>query len=123
MYLITTYSFFLLINGFEIVKISLFLAPFSSFNINQNFQMIKDFKIFKRFVMIACLFKKYPFQKLSRKEKKKKKTISFLRHLILTYYVLITICLLTKYSFTNSLFSNKPSSPKRNNSLLVRRKK
>lgn len=30
--------------------------------------------------------------------------------------MLITICLLTKYSFTNSIFLNKPSSPKRNNS-------
>jgi len=72
-YLITTYSFFKLTNGFEIVKISLFLAPLSSFNINQNSQMIKvnHFKIFKTFLMIACLFKIHPLQKPSKKREKK----------------------------------------------------
>jgi hypothetical protein len=90
---------------------------------------VNHFKIFKTFLMIACLFKKYPLQKPS-----KKGYIYiyiyyiiilyyiilfyfiFLRHLMLTYYVLVTTCLLTKYSFTKSIFSNKPSSLKRNNS-------
>jgi hypothetical protein len=75
---------------------------------------VNHIKIFKIFLMIACLFKKYPLKNFGRKGKKK--TISFLRHLMLTYYILTTICLLTKYSFTNSIFSNKPSSLKRNNS-------
>jgi hypothetical protein len=74
---------------------------------------VNHFKIFKTFLMIACLFKKYPLQKPSKKGEKKFKK---LRHLMLTYYVLITICLFTKYSFTKSIFSKKTSSPKRNNS-------
>jgi hypothetical protein len=113
-YLITIYSFLELINRFEIVKFFFFFAPFSSFNINQNFQMIQvnHFKILKTNLMIACLFKKYPLQKPS---KKGKKNYIFFEASHVNILCFNYICLLTKCSFTNSNFSNKPSSPKRNN--------